>query len=169
MTAYIRRINLSEKIACLISGLLTQQKFIIMKRTANAFWQGDLKIGHGTVSTQSRVLDQTQYSFNTRFADGIGTNPEELLAASHAGCFTMAIAYALTQQKFYPGDLNTTATVSLDMATGSISLIELDLAATVMEGLSPEEFQKIALEAKKNCVISKALAGVQIELTVNYK
>ncbi len=139
-----------------------------MKRTATALWQGDLKIGHGTLTTQSQVLDQTQYSFNTRFADGIGTNPEELLGAAHAGCFTMAIAYALTQQHFYPGDLNTTAAVTLDMATGSISLIELDLSATAIEGLSSEEFQAIALEAKKNCVISKALAGVQIELTVNY-
>jgi osmotically inducible protein OsmC len=140
-----------------------------MKRTATAFWQGDLKIGHGTLSTQSQVLNQTQYSFNTRFADGIGTNPEELLGAAHAGCFTMSIVYALTQQKFYPGELNTTAAVTLDMATGSITLIELELSATAIEGLSPEEFQEIALQAKQNCVISKALAGVQIELTVNYK
>jgi osmotically inducible protein OsmC len=140
-----------------------------MKRTATAFWQGDLKMGHGTISTQSRVLDQTQYSFNTRFADGIGTNPEELLGAAHAGCFTMSIAYALSQQNFEPGDLNTTAAVSLDMASGAISLIELELSATVIEGLSPEGFQEIALQAKNNCVISKALAGVQIELTVNYK
>ena len=140
-----------------------------MKRTAKAFWQGDLKIGHGTVSTQSQVLNKTQYSFNARFADGIGTNPEELLAASHAGCFTMAIAYALSQQNFQPGDLNTTAAVTLDMATGSISLIELNLSATAIEGLSPEAFQEIALEAKKNCVISKALAGLQIELTVTYQ
>ena len=140
-----------------------------MKRTAKAFWQGDLKIGHGTVSTQSQVLNETQYSFNARFADGIGTNPEELLVASHAGCFTMAIAYALSQQNFQPGDLNTTAAVTLDMATGSISLIELNLSATAIEGLSPEAFQEIALEAKKNCVISKALAGLQIELTVTYQ
>jgi len=140
-----------------------------MKRTAKAFWQGDLKIGHGTVTTQSHVLNETQYSFNTRFADGIGTNPEELLAASHAGCFTMSIAYALSQQSLQPGDLNTTASVSMDMATGSINLIELVLSATVIKGLSPEAFQEIALEAKKNCVISKALAGVEIELTVNYQ
>jgi osmotically inducible protein OsmC len=140
-----------------------------MKRTATAFWQGDLKIGHGTLSTQSQVLNQTQYSFNTRFADSVGTNPEELLGAAHAGCFTMSIAYALSQQKFYPGELNTRAAVTLDMASGSISLIELELSATTIEGLSPEEFQDIALQAKKNCVISKALTGVQIELTVNYK
>lgn len=140
-----------------------------MKRTAKAFWQGDLKMGHGTVSSESLVLDQTQYSFNTRFADGIGTNPEELLAAAHAGCFTMSIAYALSQQKFYPGELNTTAAVSLDMATSSISLIELELSATAIDGLTSEEFKEIALQAKNNCVISKALAGAQIELTVNYQ
>ncbi len=140
-----------------------------MKRIAEASWQGDLKIGHGSITTQSRVLDQTQYSFNTRFTDGIGTNPEELLAASHAGCFTMSVAYAIAQKGFYPEGLNTTATVSLDMTTSSINLITLELNAKVIEGLSPVDFEEIALQAKKNCVISKALTGVQIELTVNYK
>lgn len=140
-----------------------------MKRIAKAFWQGDLKAGHGSLTTQSRVLDQTQYSFNTRFADGSGTNPEELLAAAHAGCFTMAIAHALSQKSYSPGELNTTAAVTLDMSTGSISLIELELSATLIEGLSPEDFQEIALQAKNNCLISKALAGVKIELTVQYQ
>lgn len=140
-----------------------------MKRIAKAFWQGDLKAGHGSLTTQSRVLDQTQYSFNTRFADGTGTNPEELLAAAHAGCFTMAIAHALSQKSYSPGELNTTAAVTLDMSTGSISLIELELSATLIEGLSPEDFQEIALQAKNNCLISKALAGVKIELTVQYQ
>ena len=140
-----------------------------MKRSAKASWQGDLKSGHGQLTTQSGVLNETQYSFNTRFADGIGSNPEELLAASHAGCFTMSIAYALSQQQLHPGVLNTTAVVSLDMATGAISLIELELSATTIEGLSSEAFQEIALQAKNNCVISKALAGVQIGLTVTYR
>jgi osmotically inducible protein OsmC len=140
-----------------------------MKRTANAQWNGDLKVGHGTLTTQSQVLNQAQYSFNTRFADGIGTNPEELLAASHAGCFTMATAYALQQKGFLPGQLNTKATATLDMATSSISVVELQLDATVIEGLSAEEFEAIATEAKKNCVISKALTGVRIELAVSYK
>ncbi|MDR6943909.1 OsmC family peroxiredoxin [Mucilaginibacter pocheonensis] len=140
-----------------------------MKRMAKAFWQGDLKAGHGSLTTQSRVLDQTQYSFNTRFADGTGTNPEELLAAAHAGCFTMAIAHALSQKSYSPGELNTTTAVTLDMSTGSISLIELELSATLIEGLSPEDFQEIALQAKNNCLISKALAGVKIELTVQYQ
>ena len=140
-----------------------------MKRTADAVWQGDLKIGHGTLTTQSRVLEQTQYSFNTRFADGIGTNPEELLAAAHAGCFTMALAYALTQKGLYPEELNTTAAVTLDMATSAISLIELALNAKAIDGLSAEEFEEIATQSKKNCLISKAVAGVKIELTVSYQ
>ncbi|WP_293303985.1 OsmC family peroxiredoxin [Pedobacter sp. UBA5917] len=139
-----------------------------MKRTAKAFWHGDLKSGAGHLSTQSGVLNETQYSFNTRFADGIGSNPEELLAAAHAGCFTMAIAYALSQQGFTPGELNTNAVVTLDMAKGGISQINLELQATAIEGVSAEEFEKQAFLAKENCIISKALAGIQIELTVNY-
>ncbi len=140
-----------------------------MKRTAKAFWQGDLKSGHGHLSTQSNVLNETQYSFNTRFADGIGSNPEELLAAAHAGCFTMAIAYALSQQGFTPGELNTNAVVTLDMAKGGITQIDLELRASAIEGVSAEEFEKQAFLAKENCVISKALAGIQIELTVSYQ
>ncbi|WP_316825442.1 OsmC family peroxiredoxin [Pedobacter miscanthi] len=140
-----------------------------MKRTAKALWLGDLKTGHGQLTTQSGVLNETQYSFNTRFAEGIGSNPEELLAAAHAGCFTMAIAYALSQQGFIPGEMNTTASVTLDMAKGGISQIDLELTATSIEGLASEEFERQAFIAKENCVISKALAGVQIELSVNYQ
>ncbi len=140
-----------------------------MKRTAKAQWQGDLKSGHGHLTTQSGVLHETQYSFNTRFAEGIGSNPEELLAAAHAGCFTMSIAYALSQQGLVPSALNTTATVSLDMEKGGISKIDLELSATSIEGLSAEAFEQQALLAKENCVISKALSGVQIKLQVNYQ
>ncbi|WP_316825462.1 OsmC family protein [Pedobacter miscanthi] len=140
-----------------------------MKRTAKAFWQGDLKSGQGHLTTQSGVLNETQYSFNTRFADGIGSNPEELLAAAHAGCFTMAIAHTLSQQGFIPGEMDTTAIVSLDMIKGGISQIDLQLNATAIDGLSAEEFEKQAFNAKENCVISKALAGIHITLTVNYQ
>lgn len=140
-----------------------------MKRTASAFWLGDLKKGHGHLTTQSGVLHQTQYSFNTRFADGIGSNPEELLAAAHAGCFTMAIAYALSQQGLAPGELNTTAIVTLDMEKGGISRIDLELSATAIDGISAEAFEQQAFLAKENCVISKALAGVEIGLQVNYQ
>ncbi|MGN8057674.1 OsmC family protein [Pedobacter sp. 22163] len=140
-----------------------------MKRTAKALWQGDLKSGHGHLTTQSGVLNETPYSFNTRFADGIGSNPEELLAAAHAGCFTMAIVYALSQQGHVPGEMHTTAAVTLDMIQGGISHIDLELNATAIQGLSSEEFEKQAFSAKENCVISKALAGITIGLTVNYQ
>jgi len=140
-----------------------------MKRTAKASWQSDHKPGHGQLTTQRGVLNETQYSFNTRFADGIGTCPKELLAAAHAGCFTMSITYALSQQQFYRAELNTNTVVSLDMATGSISLIELDLSAPVIEGLSPGAFQEIVIQHKTNCVIFKSLVGAQIELTVKYQ
>jgi osmotically inducible protein OsmC len=140
-----------------------------MKRTAKAHWQGDLKSGQGHLTTQSGVLSETQYSFNTRFADGIGSNPEELLAAAHAGCFTMSIAYALSQQGLTPGELNTTATVTLDMEKGGISKIDLELSATAIDGVSAEAFEQQAFLAKENCVISKALAGVEIGLQVHYQ
>lgn len=139
-----------------------------MKRTAKAQWQGDLKSGHGHLTTQSGVLNETQYSFNTRFAEGIGSNPEELLAAAHAGCFTMSIAYALSQQGLTPAELNTTATVTLDMANGGISKINLELNAAPIEGISAQAFETQAFLAKENCVISKALSGIEIELQVNY-
>ncbi len=107
-----------------------------MKRSAKAHWNGDLNTGHGELTTQSPVLDQTQYSFNTRFANGIGSNPEELLAAAHAGCFTMSLAYALSQLGFKPNDLDTTAEVAVDLAKGGLTGIELHLSASAIEGLS---------------------------------
>lgn len=141
-----------------------------MKRTASAHWSGNLKEGKGEISTQSTVLNQTQYSFNTRFADGVGTNPEELLGASHAGCFTMAVSAALTQAGFTPGDLNTTAVVELDPAAGpKITSIALELKATVIEGLPEDKFLQIANGAKENCPISKALAATPITLNVIYQ
>ncbi len=141
-----------------------------MKRTASAHWSGNLKEGKGEISTQSTVLKQTQYSFNTRFADGVGTNPEELLGASHAGCFTMAVSAALTQAGFTPGTLDTTATVELDPAAGpKITGIALDLKASVIEGLPEDKFLAIANGAKENCPISKALAATPITLNVVYQ
>lgn len=140
-----------------------------MKRTANAIWNGNIKTGSGTISTQSGVLNSTQYSFNTRFADGIGTNPEELLGAAHAGCFTMAMSLALTQLGYEPGKLNTTANVYFDMGKGKIEMVELNLTADSISGLSSKEFEEIARGAKENCLISKALAGLDITLSVEYK
>src|SRR3954468_15469477 len=98
-----------------------------MKRTAHAHWNGTLMEGQGELTTQSTILNNTQYSFKTRFADGVGTNPEELIAAAHAGCFTMAVGAALTQAGFTPGGLNTEAKLELDMIALSIPGIHLEL------------------------------------------
>lgn len=138
-----------------------------MKRTAKAHWTGTLKEGNGAVSTQSTVLNNTQFSFKTRFADGIGTNPEELIAAAHAGCFTMAVGAALTQAGFTPGNLDTEAILDLDMIGLSITGIHLELKASAIEGVSDAKFQEIAHGAKAGCIISKALS-VPITLTATY-
>lgn len=139
-----------------------------MKRTAKAHWNGTLKEGKGEISTQSTTLNNTQFSFKTRFEEGVGTNPEELIAAAHAGCFTMAVGAALTQAGFTPGDLTTDAVLDLDMATLSITHIQLNLVGSPIEGVSEEKFNEIAEGAKANCIISKALS-VPISLSVSYK
>ncbi|HEY4155653.1 MAG TPA: OsmC family protein [Puia sp.] len=139
-----------------------------MKRTAKAHWNGTLKEGKGELSTQSTTLNKTQYSFKTRFEQGVGTNPEELIAAAHAGCFTMAVGAALTQAGFTPGDLDTEATLDLDMAALKITGIQLDLKAASIAGVSEAKFKEIAEGAKANCIISKALS-VPITLSVSYQ
>jgi len=139
-----------------------------MKRTAKAHWNGTLQTGAGTISTQSTVLNNTQYSFKTRFADGVGTNPEELIAAAHAGCFTMAVGAALTQAGFTPNDLDTEAILDLDMQALQITAIHLELKASKIEGVDNETFQKVAEGAKAGCIISKAL-NVPITLTATYE
>jgi osmotically inducible protein OsmC len=139
-----------------------------MKRTAKAHWTGDLNTGRGDLTTESTVLNQTQFSFNTRFAQGVGANPEELLAAAHAGCFTMSLAYALSQKGLHANELETTATVSVDLSIGSITGIDLTLNASSIEGLPEADFLGFALSAKQNCLLSKALASVNITLNVNY-
>ena len=139
-----------------------------MKRIANAHWKGDLKAGKGEISTQSTTLNKTQYSFNTRFADGVGTNPEELIGAAHAGCFTMALSGALKQGGFTAGDLDTVATVDFDTSGPKITAITLDLTAAKIDGLSAEQFKTIATSAKENCPVSKALSAVPITLNISY-
>ena len=138
-----------------------------MKRTAKAHWNGTLMDGKGEITTQSTTLNNTQYSFKTRFADGVGTNPEELIAAAHAGCFTMAVGAALSQAGFTPGDLTTEAVLDLDMQALSITGIQLNLNGSPIEGVSEEKFKEIAEGAKANCIISKALS-VPITLNVQY-
>jgi osmotically inducible protein OsmC len=125
-----------------------------MKRTASAHWEGDLKTGKGNVSTQSTVLNNTQYSFKTRFEDGIGTNPEELLAAAHAGCFTMAVGAALTQVGTPATSLDTMATLNLEGL--DITGIHLSIKGKV-PGITAAQFEEVTKGAEKNCIISKAL------------
>jgi lipoyl-dependent peroxiredoxin len=140
-----------------------------MKRTAIAHWDGDLKSGKGDISTQSTVLNKSPYSFNTRFADGVGTNPEELLGAAHAGCFTMAVSAVLTQQGITAGDLSTRAIVELNPAEQKIVGITLELTAAKIDGISEQQFNEAAQIAKANCPLSKALAATPITLAVVYQ
>jgi osmotically inducible protein OsmC len=136
-----------------------------MKRKATAVWNGTIKEGNGHLTTQSSVLNQTQYSFNSRFAEGVGTNPEELLAAAHAGCFTMKLSLDLTQAGYTPKRLETKSIITLD--NGKITQSELLLDAEV-DGISAEEFEKIAREAEKTCPVSAAFS-FKIILNINLK
>ena len=130
-----------------------------MKRKAKAHWSGNLKEGRGTLSSQSGILDKTKYSFKTRFEEGgKGTNPEELLAAAHAGCFTMAVALILTQKGLKPEFLDTEATVTMEDLT--IRGVHLSITGSV-SGIDADEFKTITKDAKTNCIISKAL-GIAI-------
>ena len=138
-----------------------------MKRTSKAHWKGNLMEGKGEISTQSTVLNNTQYSFKTRFADGVGTNPEELLAAAHAGCFTMAVSAALAQAGFTANDLNTEAILDLDLQALVVNGIHLEVKGSPIDGVSEDTFKQIAEGAKANCIISKALS-VPITLNVQY-
>ena len=124
-----------------------------MKRNATAIWNGTIKEGSGNLTTDSKVLDGTQYSFNSRFAEGTGTNPEELMAAAHAGCFTMKLSLDLTEAGFTPTSLETKGTITLD--NGVISSSNLVLKADI-PGIEDAQFQEIAAGAKANCPVSKA-------------
>ena len=124
-----------------------------MKRNATAVWNGSGKEGNGTLSTQSTVLNKTQYSFNFRFAEGVGTNPEELMAAAHAGCFTMKLTFVLGAAGFTPDELETSCAISLE--DGVITKSELVVKAKV-PGITPAQFQECAADAKANCPVSKA-------------
>lgn len=124
-----------------------------MKRNATAVWNGTIKEGKGHLTTDSTVLNQTQYSFSSRFEDGIGTNPEELMAAAHAGCFTMKLSLDLTEAGFNPTSLETKGTVSID--NGVITSSNLVLKASIPD-ITEAQFQEIAAGAKENCPVSKA-------------
>jgi osmotically inducible protein OsmC len=129
-----------------------------MKRKGSAVWRGGLKDGKGIVSTESGVLSNTQYSFSTRFEDGKGTNPEELIAAAHAGCFSMALSAQLGGAGITPEQIQTTATVSLDKTDGgfAITAIHLDVVAKIPGG-NKQAFETAANNAKAGCPVSKVL------------
>ena len=125
-----------------------------MKRTSTAVWKGTGKAGSGTISTQSHVLDKTSYSWSSRFETKQGTNPEELIAAAHAGCFTMKLSFLLSDAGFVPDTIETTAEVTL--ANDSISHSHLTVKA-IVPGISKEEFEKHANYSMENCIVSRAL------------
>ena len=129
-----------------------------MKRSASAYWRGDLRAGKGQISTESGVLDQTPYSFSTRFESGKGTNPEELVAAAHAGCFTMALSAELGKLGVTPESLHTTATVTLEKTDAGFTVtgIHLDVHATI-PGADPAAFDTATKNAKEGCPISRLL------------
>jgi lipoyl-dependent peroxiredoxin len=129
-----------------------------MKRSASAVWKGGLKDGRGTISTQSGVLADTQYSFSTRFEEGKGTNPEELIAAAHAGCFSMALSAQLANAGRTADSIQTEATVTLDKTDGgfTITAVHLKVRAKV-PGATPPDFQTAADAAKAGCPVSRLL------------
>jgi osmotically inducible protein OsmC len=129
-----------------------------MKRSASAVWKGGLKDGNGTISTDSGVLSDTQYSFKTRFEEGNGTNPEELIAAAHAGCFSMALSNELGQAGLTADSIRTTAAVTLDKADAgfAITAVHLNVSAKV-PGADQQAFEAAAGNAKAGCPVSKVL------------
>lgn len=139
-----------------------------MKRNASAEWKGGLKDGKGTISTDSGVLSNTQYSFSTRFEDGVGTNPEELIAAAHAGCFSMALSGQLAQAGLTADSIRTTASVRLEKTDSgfAITSVHLDVKARV-PGADEAAFSTAANNAKAGCPVSKVLkAEITMEATL---
>lgn len=123
-------------------------------RSASANWKGPGKTGVGKISTQSTTLDNAQLSFNTRFADGVGTNPEELVGAALAGCITMKMSFVLNAAGFTADNIDTSAKVTLDTDLGKITIINVEMTATV-PNITEEQFQSAAQETKENCLISQ--------------
>ena len=133
-------------------------------RSSEAEWKGDLKTGAGTVKLGSGAFEGA-YSFKSRFEDGVGTNPEELIAAAHAGCFSMALSAALGREGFTPESVHTTARVHFGPVEGGFAITKIDLETEAkIPGIDDAKFQELAAGAKAGCPISKALASVEIEL-----
>src|SRR6201996_7578764 len=129
-----------------------------MKRHATAVWNGSGKEGNGNLTTQSTTLNHTQYSYKSRFEEGVGTNPEELIAAAHAGCFTMALAFGLQQAGITPESLETTATITLDVSGQAPTITSSNLVLKAkIPGITNEKFQASAKGAEQGCPISRGL------------
>ena len=138
-----------------------------MERTASAIWHGGLKDGKGSISTQSTTLKDTQYSFSSRFESGVGTNPEELIAAAHAGCFTMALSAQLTGANLPPESLETTAAVKLEKVEGGFGITAIHLTTKAkVPGADKAAFETAAQNAKAGCPISKLFKG-NTEITLD--
>ncbi len=136
-----------------------------MKRKGTAIWSGTIKEGKGTLSTQSGVLMDTQYSFKSRFEDGKGTNPEELIAAAHSGCFTMQLSANLSQEEYTPEKLETSCEITLN--EGTITKSHLVLKATVPD-IEKDKFDELVKHAKENCPVSKLLdTEITISVSLN--
>lgn len=136
-----------------------------MKRHATAVWKGSIKDGSGSISSQSGILDKTPYSFKSRFEEGKGTNPEELIAAAHAGCFAMQLSAFLTEEDFEPESLDAKGEVTLK--DGNITSSHLILEAKI-DKIEKEKFDELVEKAKKNCPISKLLdTEISVEATLN--
>ncbi|MES2446162.1 MAG: OsmC family protein [Bacteroidota bacterium] len=134
-----------------------------MKRNATAVWNGTGKDGKGTLTTQSTTLKDTQYSFKSRFEEGVGTNPEELVAAAHAGCFSMKLSFNISAENITPEEINTKAIVDLNPEKGEIVGIHLEVKVKA-DGLSKDKFDELVADAKANCPISKLLnAAITID------
>ncbi len=135
-----------------------------MKRSSTANWNGSGKAGSGTITSESKVLNNATFSTRTRFQDAEGTSPEELIAAAHAACFSMKLSFVLGEAGFTPDSIETTSTV--EVADGVITNSHLDVKAKV-PGITPEKFQECAADAKENCPVSKVLnANITIEATL---
>lgn len=134
-----------------------------MKKTASAVWHGEVKTGQGSISTQTGVLHDAPYGFKARFEDGPGTNPEELIGAAHAGCFSMALSMMLGKENLTPDTIHTIAEVTLDPGVLEITTIHLKVNAKV-PGADDATFQRIANAAKEGCPVSKVLKGASISM-----
>jgi osmotically inducible protein OsmC len=135
------------------------------KRNATAVWNGSGKEGSGNLSTQSEAIKQVQYSYMSRFEEGVGTNPEELMAAAHAGCFSMKLAFVLGGAGFTPESIETKCEITLEPAQG-ITMSELSCKAKV-PGIDAAQFEELAQKAKAECPVSKAYGAIQINLNAS--